>query len=177
MAWMFCTYGQISSHDLQQDVMRMYHPSIQHAPLHSSFNKRMNDKICCCRWTTIHTSPNCSKCIESHSPDGQYMDTNKEWLKLLTHQQTYLKLKRIFTEACQSNNQINKTAHDAGYANLGTVCKHPDNQSITSAAQDFAAPETQRTVALAELTATNGQLSGQLHPQPATPGPTQCSVT
>lgn len=53
-------------------------------------------------------------------------------------------------------------AHDAGYANLGTTYKHPDNQSIALAEQDLAAAETQRTAALVELTATNWHLNGQL---------------
>ena len=163
MAWLFRTYGRISTHDLQQNGLRMNQPGDPTAPIAMIFKQVDEGQKFAAAAGCPFTPAQIVQCaLNLILQTGRYTDTYKEWLRKPAHQQTYLELKRVFTEAYQLNNQIHQTATDAGFANMGVVQEHPDDRSIASAAQDFAAAEAQRNAALAELTATNGHLNGQV---------------
>jgi hypothetical protein len=73
-------------------------------------------------------------------------------------------LKQRFTQACNIQNAMHRTAQQAGYhANLASIHESDDDEhNLAAAAQEFAAAKVSRQTAVTQLTTMNTDLYGQL---------------
>jgi hypothetical protein len=94
---------------------------------------------------------------------GRYPQAFREWKNLDAVNQTYVTFKDRFYKEFQLQNSLNISAQNAGYQAHNAYGVPPDTDmedaNLASAAQDFAAAESARQSAMAQLTSTNGNLT------------------
>jgi hypothetical protein len=94
---------------------------------------------------------------------GKYTSAYREWIALAPNAKTYQNFKVQMTAEYQLQNTMTTTARDAGYYHANAAFHGPANEeSLASAAQDFAAASAVDSSAFAQLTSTNGNLNTQL---------------
>ena len=86
MAWLFRTYGRISTHDLQQNGLRMNQPVDPTAPIAMIFKQADEGQKFAAAAGCPFTPAQIVQCaLNLILQTGRYTDTYKEWLRKPAH--------------------------------------------------------------------------------------------
>jgi hypothetical protein len=93
---------------------------------------------------------------------GKYVSAYREWIALDPVHKTYHNFKLRMNQEYQLQNTMTTMARDAGYHHANAAITPDDDNSLASAAHEFAAASALDRAAFEQLTSTNGVLNDQL---------------
>jgi hypothetical protein len=156
--YLFATYGSIGPDEILRNHQKMISPVNSNQPIAILF-RQIEDcqKFAAAGQVTI-TPAQVLKATETLIlQTGKYTSAYREWISLPPHKKTYQNFKVRMTAEYQLQNTMTTTARDAGFHHANAAHQTPaDEDSLASAAQDFAAASAADSAAFEQLSSTNG---------------------
>jgi hypothetical protein len=162
--YLFATYGSIGPDEILRNHQTMTTPVDANQPIAILF-KQIEDcqKFAAAGQVAITPAQVLLAAETLILQTGKYTSAYREWIALDPNAKTYHNFKVRMTAEYQLQNTMTTTARDAGYHHANAAQHHPaDEESLASAAQDFAAASAADSAAFEQLTSTNGNLNNQL---------------
>jgi hypothetical protein len=162
--YLFATYGSIGPDEILRNHQTMTTPVDANPPIAILF-KQIKDcqKFAATGQVAITPAQVLKAAKTLILQTGEYTSAYCEWIALDPNAKTYHNFKVRMTAEYQLQNTMTTTARDAGYHHAIKAYQTPaDEESLASAAQDFAAASAADSSAFQQLTTTNGNLNTQL---------------
>jgi hypothetical protein len=163
--YLFATYGSIGPDEILRNHQQMTTPIDANHPIAILF-KQIEDcqKFAAAGQVAITPAQVLLAAETLILQTGKYTSAYREWIALDPNAKTYHNFKIRMTAEYQLQNTMTTTARDAGYHHhANSAQQNPaDEESLASAAQDFAAASAADSAAFEQLTSTNGNLNTQL---------------
>jgi hypothetical protein len=162
--YLFATYGSIGPDEILRNHQTMTTPVDANQPIAILFKQIEDCQKFAAAGQVAITPAQVLKAAETLIlQTGKYTSAYREWIALDPTAKTYQNFKVRMTAEYQLQNTMTTTARDAGYHHANAAYNGPaDEESLASAAQDFAAASAADSSAFATLTSTNGNLNTQL---------------
>jgi hypothetical protein len=162
--YLFATYGSIGPDEILRNHQTMTTPVDANQPIAILFKQIEDCQKFAAAGQVAITPAQVLKAAETLIlQTGKYTSAYREWIALDPNAKTYHNFKVRMTAEYQLQNTMTTTARDAGYHHANAAYQSPaDEESLASAAQDFAAASAADSSAFQQLTSTNGDLNTQL---------------
>ena len=153
IAWLYQTYGKISTHQLAENQARLSESIPSDKPITMIFDRiEKCQKIATAGGTPL-TAEQVVKAAETLVVKmGRYNAAYREWIRKDPADKTYANFKTFFTAEYQVQNQLNLTTDQAGYNTVHYTADDTFNNNINQLAQ-AAVTNNETVTALAESNA------------------------
>jgi hypothetical protein len=161
--YLFRTYGQIGPDEILANQHKLTQPVDPHQPMAILFKQIEDCQKFAAAGQVAITPQQVLKAAETLIlQTGKYVSAYREWIALDPAHKTYHNFKIRMNQEYQLQNTMTTTARDAGYHHANAAITPNDEESLASAAHEFAAASASDRAAFEQLTSTNGVLNEQL---------------
>jgi hypothetical protein len=161
--YLFRTYGQIGPDEILANQQKLTRPVNPQLPMAILF-KQIEDcqKFAAAGQVAITPQQVLKAAKTLILQTGRYVSAYREWIALDPVHKTYHNFKLRMNQEYQLQNTMTTTARKAGFHHANAAINPHDEESLASAAHEFAAASASDRAAFEQLTATNGELNQQL---------------
>jgi hypothetical protein len=161
--YLFQTYGQIGPDEILANQQKLTQPVDPHQPMAILFKQIEDCQKFAAAGQVAITPQQVLKAAETLIlQTGKYVSAYREWIALDPVHRTYHNFKTRMNQEYQLQNTMTTTARDAGFHHANAAVHPDDENSLASAAHEFAAASASDRAAFEQLTSTNGVLNEQL---------------